>query len=372
MNITNTYRLYAECVSGGAITEPTGGTWISAICIWEGTPTPLNASWLQRHCDNLGITEPLNSSWLIALANYYGETQPINGTWANAILIGCGAVPTDLIWNLTTTEWQDETADWKTAVVPVTPTITTGPDYTTTLPLFQGVAEAGNLFTLTVDGTTYNGAVDGAGNWSVQTTTDLNGSSGGTPYTVSIFTSRQIDGLTSATLSAPITITVSFLVITAELNDAYGDGWNSGWFQIEKETTPGVWTAIEYNGNPYGYVNQPQFTTDLPADRRFYKTDSIQGVVSGIYGLRFEAYEYGISLGGITPFPTGQVWLNSLNLRTLNLEPGFNYRTTAVVAGNFPEERSYIIRNGITELSSFPANQGTQWAPGTVQTTFTL
>ena len=28
-------RQYAECVSGGAITEPTGGTWISAIVIWQ-------------------------------------------------------------------------------------------------------------------------------------------------------------------------------------------------------------------------------------------------------------------------------------------------------------------------------------------------
>ncbi len=46
MDITNTIRLYAECISGGAITEPTGGSWMSAICIWQGTPTPLNSSYL--------------------------------------------------------------------------------------------------------------------------------------------------------------------------------------------------------------------------------------------------------------------------------------------------------------------------------------
>ena len=112
MDITNTWRLYAECISAGAITEPTGGSWISAICIYEGSTEPLNASWLQRHCDNLGITVPIYGSWLIALADYYGETEPINGTWANAILVGCGSGPAALIWNTTITEWQLETTLW--------------------------------------------------------------------------------------------------------------------------------------------------------------------------------------------------------------------------------------------------------------------
>lgn len=112
MNESPTLRLYAECVSSGAITEPTGGTWMSAIAIWQGSTEPLNGSWLQRHCDNLGITEPLYGSWLIALANHYGQTEPINGTWTAAILIGCGAGPTDLIWNLVDTEWQLETTNW--------------------------------------------------------------------------------------------------------------------------------------------------------------------------------------------------------------------------------------------------------------------
>ena len=70
MDITNSIRLYAECISGGAITEPTGGSWISAIAIWQGSTEPLNASWLQRHCNNLGITQPVNGSWLIALSLY--------------------------------------------------------------------------------------------------------------------------------------------------------------------------------------------------------------------------------------------------------------------------------------------------------------
>ena len=369
MDITNTYRLYAECVSGGAITEPTGGSWISAICIWQGSTEPLNASWLQRHCDNLGITAPLNSSWLIALANYYGETAPINGTWANAILVGCGAVPTDLIWNLTTTEWQDETTNWKTATAPVTPTITTGPDYTTDLPLFQGTAEANNTFTLTVDGTTYNGTVDGTGNWSVQTTTAIAGSSGGTAYTVDIFTFRASDGLTSATLNAPITITVTTTTLVVQLLDSYGDGWNGGAIAFQKETSPGVWELVEYNGNPYYYINQTEFSSDLPANRQYYKQKFY-----GLYGLTFNEYEYGVSTGGVTPFPTtpaSRIWLDTLDIRTITLEPGFNYRTLAWYTGNFAEERSYNIKNGATTIASFGPD-GSQWAQDTVQTTFTL
>lgn len=114
MDITNTIRLYAECISSGAITEPVGGTWMSAICIWQGSTKPLNSSWLQEHCNNLGITEPVNGSWLIALSFYYNEFLPINGSWSNSILIGCGTVPPpgDLIWNTTTTNWEAEATLW--------------------------------------------------------------------------------------------------------------------------------------------------------------------------------------------------------------------------------------------------------------------
>ena len=112
MNITNTLRLYAECVSGGAITEPPGGSWISALAIWQGSTEPINGSWLQTVCVNLGITQPVNGSWLIALSYYYGQFEPVNGTWTNAILIGCGLVPVDLVWNTTTTNWEAEATLW--------------------------------------------------------------------------------------------------------------------------------------------------------------------------------------------------------------------------------------------------------------------
>ena len=114
MDITNTIRKYAECISSGAITEPTGGSWISAIAIWQGSTEPLNGSWLQRHCDNLGITAPVNGSFLIALANYYNEFAPINGSWSYAVEVGCagGPPPVSLIWNTTLTNWELETTLW--------------------------------------------------------------------------------------------------------------------------------------------------------------------------------------------------------------------------------------------------------------------
>lgn len=115
MDITNTIRLYAECISGGAITEPTGGSWMSAICVWQGTPTPLNSSYLQRHCDNLGITQPVNGSFIIALANHYNVTQPLNGTWWNAIqddVCNGGPTPPPFVWNLDTTNWEAESRVW--------------------------------------------------------------------------------------------------------------------------------------------------------------------------------------------------------------------------------------------------------------------
>ena len=283
-NISGAVQQFVFTQSGGVVTEPVNGSYIQAYCEHLGITESVNDSWLQALCIYEGITEPLHGSWTIALANLYGLNYPTGGTWWMALAGAQGVVPpADLIWNQVLTEWQLETTNWKTADAPVTPTITTGPDYTTDLPLFQGTAEANNTFTLTVDGTTYNGTVDGTGNWSLQTTTPITGSSGGTAYTVDIFTFRASDGLTSATLNAPITITVTVTTIVVQMIDSFGDGWNAGSIYIQKETSPGVWTPIEYNGNPYYYFNQTAFNSDLPADRQYYKQKNF----GGLYGLTF-------------------------------------------------------------------------------------
>jgi len=118
MDITNTIRKYVECASSGAITEPTDGSWIGALAIWQGSSEPINGSWLQTVCLNFGIAAPVNGSWLQALANHYGEYEPVNGSWSNAVLVGCtgGKPVVPFIWNLDTVQWQLEDRVWDTGI----------------------------------------------------------------------------------------------------------------------------------------------------------------------------------------------------------------------------------------------------------------
>ncbi|MCH9717701.1 MAG: PKD domain-containing protein [Gammaproteobacteria bacterium] len=85
MDIKSVTKDYVECASGGTVTAPYNGSWISAYAIALGATEIENGSWLQTLCEQLGITQPVNSSWVIALANYYGISQPVNGSWWYAI-----------------------------------------------------------------------------------------------------------------------------------------------------------------------------------------------------------------------------------------------------------------------------------------------
>lgn len=85
MDIKSVTKDYVECASGGNVTVPYNGSWISAYAIYLGATTIVNGSWLQTLCAQLGITQPVNSSWVIALANYYSITAPVNGSWWYAI-----------------------------------------------------------------------------------------------------------------------------------------------------------------------------------------------------------------------------------------------------------------------------------------------
>lgn len=281
MDITNSIRLYAECISGGAITEPTGGSWISAIAIYEGSTEPLNGSWLQRHCDNLGITQPVEGSWLIALSYYYNEFLPINGTWANAILIGCGAVPTDLIWNLTTTEWQLETSDWGTGTPPATPTFDQdGQGLTSTTPTLTGTSAANCFINLTIDNQEYLAEADGLGVWSINVTNPLAGvASPGTQYTVSILCKDSTTGLESIPFVGSVNIISTAATVTVTMNTSWSLGWVYTWIEIQKLVSvgPEVWESIEYEGNP-----------TFDNFNKFYKVDAgPYGATPGIYGINF-------------------------------------------------------------------------------------
>lgn len=363
-DISSAVQQFVFTQSGGVVTQPVNGSYIQAYCEYLGIVAPVNDSWLQALCIYEGITEPLNGSWTIALANYYGLNYPTGGTWWMALAGAQGVQPpADLIWNEVLTQWQLETTEWKNAAAPSTPTITSGPDYTVNFPIFTGTADANNRITLTVDSTTYNGVADGTGNWSIQTTTSIVGSAGGTAYNVDIFTTNPLDGLNSATLNTPITITVSLKTIIVQMDDNYGDAWNGGSMEIQKEVTPGNWVGQEYEGNPYYYLGDQQFATALPGDRVFYKTQW------GITALLFNRWEYGVNIGGIPPYPTGQVWYNTEDIRTILLEPGFNYRTVALTPDPYIGEVSYRIRDGETQ---YIYGTNGNWTPGAIQLTFTL
>lgn len=113
MDILSVTKDYVQCASGGAVTAPNNGSWISAYAIHLGATTIVNGSWLQTLCNQLGITQPVNSSWVIALANYYGITQPVNGTWWYAIADNaCNPPIAPFVWNTNTTNWEAETRTW--------------------------------------------------------------------------------------------------------------------------------------------------------------------------------------------------------------------------------------------------------------------
>ena len=362
MDITNTIRLYAECISGGAITEPTGGTWMSAICIWQGSTEPLNVSWLQRHCDNLGITQPLNGSWLIALANYYGETQPINGTWANAILVGCGAVPTDLIWNLTTTEWQSETAEWATAIAPPTPTFDQdGQTLTSQTPTLTGTSIPFCFITVTINGIDYKDQADLMGIWSLNVTDELPGGPGsGTQYPVSIICMDSSTGLLSVPFTGSVGILLTEKTITFELATKWSLYWYYAGMQVEQETTPGNWTAIEYEGNP-----------TWNNGNTFYKVQPFVGggVSAGYQTQNVMSFRTGDESGANS---SGAVY------RDIILDLGFNYRIVAVNQGtpnnsvNYGRFNTYRVYDEAIEILPEYDGADVDWLTGNIQQTFTL
>tara|TARA_R110002020_G_scaffold445881_1_gene657854 strand:+ start:18228 stop:18584 length:357 start_codon:yes stop_codon:yes gene_type:complete len=115
MDIKSVTKDYVECASGGAVTTPTNGSWISAYALYLGATTIVNGSWLQTLCAQLSITTPVNGSWVIALAAHYGITEPKNGTWWYAIAdhaCNGGAPGVPFVWNTNTNNWEAETRTW--------------------------------------------------------------------------------------------------------------------------------------------------------------------------------------------------------------------------------------------------------------------
>ena len=373
--MVNVQQIYVFNQTGGAVTETVNGNWLQAYCYYLGATTLINDSWLITLCNHFGITEPLYGSWTIALANYYGITTPEPyGTWWNAMAQGATPPATELIWNETATNWNQTDVNWATDTTPPAAPVWTGSTFPSGVytPTITGTAEPYSTITLVVDAQTYYGATDDLGDWSVFVSNPLTPAlAPGQQYLVSVTATDVAGNVSPATDDYIYIVQPNVVTLTLDMYDTYGDGWNNGYFQLEKEVTPGNWVAQEYNENAFRFPTLQDLlnyqSSGNPINAQYYKTDTIGSVVSGIYGLRFELYEDGVLPGG-----GSNQFKQCIGLRSWDVEPGFNYRTTAQNTGLYTGERSYDIREGATTLVSFVQTASGQWAPGYVQTTFSI
>lgn len=361
MDITNSIRKYVECATSGAVTEPTGGSWISALAIWQGSTTPLNGSWLQRVCDNYGITQPVDGSWLIALANYYQRFSPANGSWSYAVQLGCEAgppAPVDLIWDQVDTEWQLEEAAWAIATAPMTPTFDQNNQEVSGSTTLTGTAEPLIGVDINLNGLMYNVVADALGVWSLAV--DLAGSpSPGTQYTVTAISKDLSNGLISAEFQGLVYSVVNAVTYTFKLETEWSLYWYYGGMQVEKEVTPGTWQAIEWEGNP---------TWDTGSS--FYKVQpfvSPGGIPPGYSGNNIMTFRSGDESGATdSGFITRDIILNQ----------GFNYRIVGVswndTGINYGRFNEYTVLEGATVILPKYDGVDADWNTGNVQQTFTL
>ena len=399
MDIQLATRDYALCLSNNTITEPTGGTWVSAAALYLGATGPVNGSWIQALCAQLGISQPLYGSWVIALADHYGISQPENGTWwfaiADTVCNGgapqvpciwgvnvnqfgietrtfgstapCAVIPiVELIWNTTDTDWNLEDEEWAIDLNPPAPPVWSS--FTVTndaTPLVNGTAEAFSTITFVIDAQTYTTTTNSLGDWQIQITNDLVGSaSPGTDYLGSC-TATDNAGNTSAATTATITSLSTVLVYNFKLQDTYGDGWNTGWCILQKETSPGVFTDVNFNGTPYSFANSSDMLADI--NRLYYATDPVAGQLSGPAGIRFERFD-----NGDPNFPsTGSRDYKGIVNRYIDVEPGQSYRIVAGSnPGSYAGERIWALYDDNGVLLTTYQNTG-GWVPGNVQYTFT-
>jgi|14_taG_2_1085336.scaffolds.fasta_scaffold00410_11 hypothetical protein len=400
MDIQLATRDYALCLSNNTITEPNGGTWVSAAALYLGATEPVNGSWIQALCAQLGISQPLYGSWVIALADHYGITQPENGTWwwaiANTVCNGgapqvpciwgvntntfgietrtfgstapCAIIPVvDLVWNTTDTDWNLEDEEWAIDFNPPAPPVWSSFTTTNNLqPLVNGTAEAFSTISFVIDAQTYTTLTDSLGNWQIQITNDLVGAAApGTDYLGSC-TATDPAGNTSSAGTATITSIVTTVTYNFKLQDTYGDGWNRGYCKVQKESSPGsgVWTDVNFNGNPYAYDNSADMTNDV--NRRYYATDMVAAQLSGPAGIRFELWD---ERDPNFPSTNGRDYKGVVDVY-IDLEPGESYQVVSGNAGSYSSERIWTLfdNNGLV-LNTYQNSGG--WAPGNVQYTFT-
>ena len=280
----------------------------------------------------------------------------------------------ELTWNTTDIDWDLTDVDWATVAVPVIEF--QNQSFTdVAFPTLVGTATAGTKVFMTIDSNNYETQVDEFGDWSIVLLNELpQALAPGNDYVAQARARDLSTGVESLPVNSTITMITTVLqyTITLDMFDSYGDGWNRGWFQLERETAPDVWEPVEYKENPFRFTSGTQVQAFQASGNmtgaQYYKTDSFDGGISGLYGLRFERYEPYVETAWTTYNNNG--YKDAIGLRTWILLPG-NYRTVVKEKGQYQAERSYSIRNGAVEIASQPGSS-TAWEVDNVQTTFTI
>ena len=406
MDIQLATRDYALCLSNNTITEPNGGTWVSAAALYLGATEPVNGSWIQALCAQLGISQPLYGSWVIALADHYGITQPENGTWwwaiANTVCNGGGGVTpciwgvnvntfgietrtfgstsecvvipiADLIWNTTDVDWNLEEEEWAVDLNPPAPPVWSS--FTTSnnpTPVVNGTAEAFSAIEFVIDAQTYTTTTNNIGQWQIQITNDLVGAlAPGTDYLGSC-TATDAAGNTSSASTATITSVLNVVTYNFKLQDTYGDGWNGGYCKVQQESSPGsgVWTDVNYNDSTTVYAYGTATDAANDTNRILYDggilPNNAAGVNSGPAGIRFEKLD---PRDPAFPSSSSQAYKGPVDIY-IDLVPSTSYQIVSGNLGSYAGERIWtLIDNNGLVLTNYQNSTG--WTVGNVQYTFT-
>ena len=411
--IVNGSWLQTLCYQLG-ITTPVNSSWVIALANYYGVTQPVNGSWWYGIAD-----EACNGVTLAPIANFSGSpltieqgdivdftdlsTVPAGGSaitsWAWTFTDGVPATSTAqnptgitysnlgqfavslgatnaegtgnktvqnyitvlsaLIWDTVDVDWNLEESNWKTAVAPAAPTwAQNGNTVNGSSQTFTGTTEANHQVILVANSVTYTDIADGAGAWSIDVTGLPAGVSPGTNVPVAITARDVTTGLTSPTLNGSVDVVVSTTTLTFLLNTQWSLEWYFSGIQVEEEVTPGVWQAVEYNGNP---------TWNGTTSPIAYKTQpyaSSGGIPTGYSAANIISYQNDDNQGAI-PTP-----------RTIDVNIGGSYRIVGVARNNattnYGRFSTYIVNNQDgTNLLPLYDGDDSDYTTGTVQQTFT-
>ena len=370
---TLTFGLETRVWNIGTPVAPTADFTSNTTSIFEGdqvqftdTSTGLPTSWNWSFAGGTPLTStdqnPLIQYDTAGL--YSVSLEAINGAGSNTKTVPdylTVTVETDLIWDTTDTDWNLEEVEWLVAIAPGTPTFDQEGDLlSSNTPTLTGTADPTNGIILTVNGTTYNGTTDGLGVWSIDVTTGLPGAAGaGQNYSVDITAKDAGTGLETSIVGS-VNILKTTTTITFELRTEWSLYWYFAGMQVEQEVTPGVWTAIEWEGNPTWNNGST-----------YYKVQPLvsAGISSGYQTQNVMSFRPNDESGA------GQ---NDPIFRDIILALGFNYRIVAVNQGtpntptNYGRFNRYTVLNGATVILPQYDGEDVDWLTGNVQQTFTL